>query len=88
MTQEAFERFFKYADLKRFKNDTHALAYLRQIARHRLLTDYARTASERISGFATLEACTAGYISEGTTPTVALICRVQAEKLGCHQQRT
>jgi RNA polymerase sigma factor (sigma-70 family) len=48
VTQEAFERFFKYADLTRFKNDSHALAYLRQTARLRLRTDLAKWRPERL----------------------------------------
>lgn len=38
MTQEAFERFFKYADLGRFESDRQAIAYLCQIAKHRIVS--------------------------------------------------
>jgi RNA polymerase sigma factor (sigma-70 family) len=48
LTQEVFVRFFKYADLRRFENDDHALAYLRQVARHQLVTYLRRLSSERL----------------------------------------
>jgi RNA polymerase sigma factor (sigma-70 family) len=38
VTQDAFERFIRYADLERFETDAQALAYLRQTAR-RLVWD-------------------------------------------------
>ena len=50
LTQDAFMRFFKYADLRRFENDAHALAYLRQVARNRLGTYLRRIVSERRVG--------------------------------------
>jgi RNA polymerase sigma factor (sigma-70 family) len=55
LTQEAFVRFYKYADLNRFKDDAQALAYLRQTARHQLLTLVARREPELTSDQEMLE---------------------------------
>jgi RNA polymerase sigma factor (sigma-70 family) len=55
LTQEAFVRFYKYADLNRFNGDAQALAYLRQIARHQLLTLVTKGEPELTSDPATLD---------------------------------
>jgi RNA polymerase sigma factor (sigma-70 family) len=44
LTQEAFFRFYRYADLTQFESDAHALAYLRQTARHLLISERAKSA--------------------------------------------
>jgi RNA polymerase sigma factor (sigma-70 family) len=49
LTQDAFVRFFKYAQLERFESDEHAAAFLRQIARHRFISHLTRGHFERIS---------------------------------------
>ena len=55
LTQDAFVRFYKYADLKRFENDAHALAYLRQTARHLLASTLAKARPEESSDAAAIE---------------------------------
>ena len=55
LTQEAFVRFYKYADLNRFKDDVQALAYLRQTARHQLLTLVTKGEPELTSDPETLD---------------------------------
>jgi RNA polymerase sigma factor (sigma-70 family) len=55
LTQEAFVRFYKYADLNRFKDDVQALAYLRQTALHQRLTLWAKGEPELTSDPVTLE---------------------------------
>jgi RNA polymerase sigma factor (sigma-70 family) len=55
LTQEAFVRFYKYADLNRFRDDAQALAYLRQTARHQLLTLVAKEQPDLTSDPVTLE---------------------------------
>jgi RNA polymerase sigma factor (sigma-70 family) len=65
LTQEAFERFFRYAELSRFANDAHALAYLRQIARLRLRTELGRHRPEREPFAVRLEDVAQGIASAG-----------------------
>ena len=55
LTQEAFERFFRYAELSRFDSDAHALAYLRQIARFELRDELFHRRRERTSQATLLE---------------------------------
>jgi RNA polymerase sigma factor (sigma-70 family) len=55
LTQEAFVRFYKYADLNRFRDDVQALAYLRQTALHQLFTLWAKGEPELTSDPVTLE---------------------------------
>jgi RNA polymerase sigma factor (sigma-70 family) len=45
LTQDAFERFFKYADLKRFESDRQAIAFLREIAWNRLKSHFEKSHS-------------------------------------------
>lgn len=55
ITQDAFERFLKYADLKRFETDVQVLAYLRQTARHLLFSTLAKARAAESSDPALVE---------------------------------
>jgi RNA polymerase sigma factor (sigma-70 family) len=56
LTQEAFVRFYKYATLKRFESDAHALAYLRQTARHLFVSSIRKSRPEQLAGSAERDA--------------------------------